>query len=137
NISKVLVAFIAFGLNSGAYVSEIIRSGLSAVDAGQLEAGRSLGFGYGKTMQYIIIPQALKNILPALGNEFIVLLKETSISGYIALTDLTRVGTIIQAETYDAFMPLLAVAAIYLVLVIIFSKLVSMLERRLAKSDRS
>lgn len=137
SLDATTVAIAAFGLNSGAYVAEIVRSGMSAIESGQLEAGRSLGLTYSRTMVYIIVPQALKNILPALGNEFIVLLKETSVVGYIALTDLTRAGYVVQSLTYDAFVPLIAVAAIYLVLVMIFSKLVSMLERRLARSDRS
>ena len=135
NINKVLVAVLAFGLNSGAYVAEIVRSGIMAVDEGQFEAGRSLGFTYAQTMRLIILPQAVKNILPALGNEFIVLLKETSICGYIALEDLTKGGDIIRGRTLDAFMPLIAVALIYLVLVIIFTKLVNCLERRLRNSD--
>ncbi len=135
NINKVFVAVLAFGLNSGAYVAEIVRSGIMAVDEGQFEAGRSLGFTYAQTMRIIILPQAIKNILPALGNEFIVLLKETSICGYIALEDLTKAGDIIRGRTYDAFMPLIAVALIYLVLVIIFTKLVNSLERRLRSSD--
>ena len=135
DISKVLVAIIAFGINSGAYVAEIFRSGIMAVDNGQFEAGRSLGFNYRQTMIYIIMPQAFKNVLPALGNEFIVLLKETSVAGYIALQDLTKGGDIIRSRTYDALMPLMAVAIIYLVMVMIFSKLVSMLERRLRNSD--
>lgn len=135
NISKVLVAVLAFGLNSGAYVAEIVRSGIMAVDEGQFEAGRSLGFNYSQTMRIIILPQAVKNILPALGNEFIVLLKETSISGFIALEDLTKGGDIIRSRTYDAFMPLIAVALIYLVLVMMFSRMVSWLERRLRNSD--
>ncbi|MGN0332829.1 MAG: amino acid ABC transporter permease [Lachnospiraceae bacterium] len=135
DISKVLVAVMAFGLNSGAYVAEIFRSGIMSIDNGQFEAGRSLGFNYAQTMRYIIMPQAFKNVLPALGNEFIVLLKETSVSGYIALQDLTKGGDIIRSRTYDAFMPLIAVALIYLVMVMIFSKLVNMLERRLRSSD--
>lgn len=135
DISKVAVSVMAFGLNSGAYVAEIFRSGIMSVDGGQFEAGRSLGFNYAQTMRYIIMPQALKNVLPALGNEFIVLLKETSVSGYIALQDLTKGGDIIRSRTYDAFMPLTAVAIIYLIMVIIFSKLVNMLERRLRSSD--
>ncbi len=135
NVSKVLVAILAFGMNSGAYVAEIFRSGIMSIDEGQFEAGRSLGFNYVQTMRYIILPQAFKNVLPALGNEFIVLLKETSVSGYIAMEDLTKGGDIIRSRTYDAFMPLIAVAIIYLVLVLIFSKLVSMLERRLRNSD--
>ena len=135
DISKVVVAIMAFGLNSGAYVAEIFRSGIMSVDNGQFEAGRSLGFNYVQTMIYIVMPQAFKNVLPALGNEFIVLLKETSVSGYIALQDLTKGGDIIRSRTYDAFMPLIAVALIYLVMVMIFTKLVNMLERRLRNSD--
>ena len=135
DISKVVVAVLAFGINSGAYVAEIFRSGIMSIDKGQFEAGRSLGFNYAQTMIYIIMPQAFKNVLPALGNEFIVLLKETSVSGYIALQDLTKGGDIIRSRTYNAFMPLLAVAVIYLVLVMIFTKLVNMLERRLRNSD--
>lgn len=135
DISKILVAIMAFGINSGAYVAEIFRSGIMSIDNGQFEAGRSLGFNYPQTMRYIIMPQAFKNVLPALGNEFIVLLKETSVSGYIALQDLTKGGDIIRSRTYDAFMPLLAVALIYLVMVMIFTRLVNVLERRLRSSD--
>ena len=135
DISKVMVAVMAFGINSGAYVAEIFRSGIMSIDNGQFEAGRSLGFNYRQTMFYIVMPQAFKNVLPALGNEFISLLKETSVSGYIALQDLTKGGDIIRSRTYDAFMPLVAVALIYLVMVLIFSKLVSLLERRLRNSD--
>ena len=135
DISKVIVAVMAFGLHSGAIVAEIFRSGIMSVDNGQFEAGRSLGFNYVQTMVYIVMPQAFKNVLPALGNEFIVLLKETSVSGYIALQDLTKGGDIIRSRTYDAFMPLIAVALIYLVMVMIFTKLVNMLERRLRNSD--
>ena len=124
-------AVIAFGINSGAYVAEIMRSGIMSVPEGQLEAGRSLGFTYLQTMRYIILPQAFKNVLPALGNEFIVLLKETSVSGYIALQDLTKGGDIILSRTYDAFFPLVAVAIIYLGMVMIFQHFVKKLERRL------
>lgn len=131
NINQVLVAILAFGINSGAYVAEIIRSGIMSIDPGQFEAGRSLGFNYIQTMRHVIMPQAVKNVLPALGNEFIVLLKETSVAGYIALQDLTKGGDIIRSQTYATFMPLLAVAAIYLVLVMIFSHFVQKLERRL------
>ena len=134
--SKITVAIIAFGINSGAYVAEIVRSGIMSIDKGQMEAGRSLGFGYAQTMWYIIIPQAFKNVLPALANEFIVLLKETSICGYIGLMDLTRGGDIIRSRTYEAFLPLFAVASIYLLLVMILTKLVSILERRLRTSER-
>ena len=136
NVSKVLVAVLAFGVNSGAYVAEICRAGIMSIDIGQMEAGRSIGFSYTQTMWYIILPQAFKNVLPALGNEFIVLLKETSISGYIALQDLTKGGDIIRSRTYDAFMPLIGVACVYLVLVLGFTKLVSLLERRLNQSER-
>lgn len=135
DISKTLVASVAFGLNSGAYVAEIFRSGIMSIDKGQTEAGRSLGLNYNTTMWLIVMPQAIKNILPALGNEFIVLLKETSISGYIAIADLTKGGDIIRSRTYDAFMPLIAVAIIYLVMVLGLEKLVANMERRLAKSD--
>ena len=134
--NKVLVAILAFGINSGAYVAEIIRSGIVSVDKGQFEAGRSLGFGYVRTMAFIIIPQAFKTVLPALANEFIVLIKETSVSGYIGLQELTKGGDIIRSRTYSAFMPLIAVAIIYLIIVMFFSKLVSMLERRLKNSER-
>ena len=112
DVSKIFCAVVAFSLNSGAYVAEIVRGGLNSVDKGQFEAGRSLGFGYIATMWYIILPQAFKNILPALGNEAIMLLKDTSISGYVAIQDLTKGGDIIRSRTYDAFMPLIAVALI-------------------------
>lgn len=135
DINKVVVAIMAFGLNSGAYVAEIFRSGIMSIDEGQFEAGRSLGFSYAQTMIYIIMPQAFKNVLPALGNEFIVLLKETSVSGYIALQDLTKGGDIIRSRTWSAMFPLVAVALIYLVMVMIFTKLVNILERRLRNSD--
>ena len=131
----VLIAMIAFGINSGAYVAEIIRGGIMSVDRGQMEAGRSLGFGYLQTMRHIIIPQALKNVLPALANEFIVLLKETSVAGYVAVKDLAKGGDIIQGVTYSPFLPLIAVALIYLILVVFFTWLVGKLERRLRASD--
>ena len=134
--SKVVVAILAFGINSGAYVAEIVRSGIMSIDAGQFEAGRSLGFSYAQTMIYIIMPQAFKNILPALANEFIVLLKETSVCGYIGLMDLTRAGDIIRSRTYEAFLPLVAVAIIYLVMVAGLSYLVGLWERRLRASER-
>ena len=134
--NKILVAVIAFGLNSAAYVAEIVRSGIMSVDAGQFEAGRSLGLSYSQTMLSIIMPQAFKNTLPALCNEFISLLKETSISGYIALVDLTKAGDIIRSNTYDAFMPLIAVALIYLVIVMILTAGVHVLERRLRSNER-
>ena len=135
-IDKRVVAILAFGINSGAYVAEIVRSGIMAIDIGQFEAGRSLGFGYPATMWHIILPQALKNVLPALGNEIIVLLKETSISGYIALTDLTHGGNVIRSQTYSAFMPLIAVAVIYLAIVSLLAAGVSKLERRLRTNER-
>ena len=122
DINKIIVAVMAFGINSGAYVAEIIRSGIMSIDDGQFEAGRSLGFNYTQTMIYIILPQALKNVLPALANEFIVLLKETSVSGYIAIQDLTKGGDIIRSQTYNALFPLLMVAAIYLIMVLFFEK---------------
>ena len=134
--NSTLVAIIAFGINSGAYVAEIVRSGIMSINEGQFEAGRSLGFDYKSTMIHIILPQAFKNILPALANEFIVLLKETSVAGYVTIRDLTMGGNIIRAATYSPFMPLIAVALIYLVLVIFFTKLGGILERRLRKSER-
>lgn len=134
--AKVMIAVLAFGFNSGAYVAEIFRSGIMSVDQGQTEAGRSLGFSYIKTMYYIVLPQAVKNVLPALANEFIVLLKETSVAGLIALQDLTKGGNIIRGITYSDFMPLIAVAVIYLIIVIILTKLVALLERRLRSSER-
>ena len=133
---KVIVAIIAFGMNSAAYVAEIVRSGIMSIDQGQFEAGRSLGLNYTQTMTKSILPPAVKNILPALGNEMIVLLKETSISGYIGLTDLTRGGDIIRSQTYSALFPLLAVAAIYLVIVCFLTYLVGRLERRLRNNER-
>ena len=134
-INKVVASVLAFGINSGAYVAEIFRSGIMSIDNGQFEAGRSLGFNYRQTMLYIIMPQAFKNALPALGNEFIVLLKETSVAGYIAVQDLTKGADIIRSRTFSAFMPLMAAAMIYLSLVTIFSYFVQRLERRLRNSD--
>lgn len=134
DVDKIVVAIIAFGINSGAYVAEIVRSGIMSIDKGQTEASRSLGLSFFQTMRYVIIPQAFKNVLPALANEFIVLLKETSVCGYIALQDLTKGGDIIRGRTYDAFMPLIMVAAIYLVMVCILTALVTRLERRLSNS---
>ena len=131
-----LVAILAFGINSGAYVAEIIRGGIMSIDAGQMEAGRSLGLNYVKTMRFIIVPQAIKNILPALGNEMITLLKDTSLVTVIGLKDMVKGALIIQGRTYQAFMPLVVVAIIYLVLVIILSKILSMFERRMRESDR-
>ena len=134
--SKIAVAVIAFGLNSAAYVAEIVRSGIMAVDEGQFEAGRSLGLNYGQTMRLIILPQAFKNVLPALANEFITLLKETSISGYIAIPDLTKGGDLIRSQTYDPFLPLFGVAIIYLVIVMILTAGVHKLEMRLRTNER-
>ena len=136
SINKIIVGGLAFGINSGAYVAEIVRSGIMSVDIGQFEAGRSLGLNYQQTMQSIILPQAIKNILPALLNEVISLLKETSISGYIGLMDLTKGGDIIRSNTYEAFLPLIAVAIIYLALVMLLSFLAGKLERRLRNNER-
>ena len=135
-VDKTLAAILAFGINSGAYQAEIFRSGINSIPKGQMEAGRSLGFGYAQTMISIIMPQAIKNVLPTLANEFIVLLKETSVAGYIALEDLTKAGDIIRSRTYTAMMPFLAVALIYLIMVMLFGYLVKLLERRLAISGR-
>lgn len=134
--NEVMVAVLAFGINSGAYVAEIIRGGIMAVDNGQFEAGRSLGFNYVQTMIYIIIPQVFKSVLPALLNEFIALLKETSVAGYVGIMDLTKAGDLIRGRTFSAFMPLIAVALIYLVIVLMLTGLVGRLERRLRKSER-
>ena len=131
----VLVATLAFGINSGAYVAEIFRSGIMAVDNGQFEAGRSLGLNYIQTMIYIVVPQMFKVVLPTLCNEFIVLLKETSVAGYVGVIDLTKAGNTIAGRTFSYFIPLISVAVIYLVVVIILTKLVGMLERRLRNSD--
>ena len=134
--NKLLAAVLAFGINSGAYQAEIFRAGIQSIPRGQFEAGRSLGFSYAQTMVTIIMPQALKNILPTLCNEFITLLKETSVAGYIALQDLTKGGDIIRSRTYSAFMPLIAVALIYLVMVLVLTNLIRRLERRLKRSER-
>lgn len=134
--NKMLCGIISFGINSGAYVAEIIRSGIMSVDVGQTEAGRSLGLNYVQTMFYIVMPQAFKNILPALANEFIVLLKETSIASYVGVVDLTGGANIIRGATFQNFWPLLAIAAVYLVMVVFFTWLVGKLERRLRNSER-
>ena len=134
--NPIMTAVLAFGLNSGAYVAEAIRAGIMSVEIGQFEAGRSLGFTYGQTMIHIILPQAVKNALPAMCNEFIALLKESSIVGYIGLIDLTKAGDIIRSNTYEAFMPLIAVALVYLVIVMFLTFLVGHLERRLKKDAR-
>ena len=131
----ILVASLSFGINSGAYVSEIVRGGILAVDKGQMEAGRSLGLSKAQTMRYIILPQAVKNIIPPLGNEFITLIKETAIVGYVSLTDLTRVANQIASRTYDAFMPLIGAAVIYFVIIKLLTILLGKLERRMRKSD--
>ncbi|MCI6552268.1 MAG: amino acid ABC transporter permease [Lachnospiraceae bacterium] len=131
----VAVAVLSFGINSGAYVAEIIRAGILAVDKGQMEAGRSLGLSNAQTMIYVIIPQAVKNVLPPMGNEFIVLLKETAIVGYVSLTDLTRAANQIASRTYEAFMPLIGAAVIYFIVIKILTILLGVLERRLRRSD--
>ena len=132
--SKILIAILAFGINSGAYQAEIIRAGIASIESGQMEAGRALGMGYWQTMLRIILPQAIRNVLPALGNEFIVLMKDTSIVGYIALIDLAKGGDIIRSQTYSVYLPYLSVAAIYLVLVMSFTGLLGKLERHLRKT---
>ena len=134
-IDKVPVAIMAFGINSGAYVAEIFRSGIMSIDPGQMEAGRSLGLNSAQTMRLIIIPQAFKNVLPALINEMIVLLKETAIIGYIGTIDITKAATLVQSRTYDALVPLLSAAIFYLILVMILTYFMGKLERRLRKSD--
>ena len=136
SINKIIVGGLAFGINSGAYVAEIVRSGIMSIDQGQTEAGRSLGLNFSQTMRLIIIPQAFKNVLPALVNEFIVLIKETSIIGYIGMMDLTKGAMLIQSRTYNAFWPLMAAAAIYLVIVGILTWGMNKLERRLRTSER-
>ena len=134
--NKVMVAALSFGINSGAYVAEIIRGGIMSIEQGQMEAGRSLGFGYVSTMRYIILPQAFKAVLPTLANEFIVLLKETAVAGYVGLTVITYAGNIIGGTSYDYLFPLLMSALIYLILVMFFTFLVGRLERRLRNSER-
>ena len=133
NINIVVVGIISFGLNSGAYVSQIIRSGLISIPKGQEEASTMLGFNYFQTMKYVIMPQALRNVLPALGNEFITLLKETSVAGYIGILELTKASDIVASSTYDYFFPLLIVAIIYLILTLGLTKLLNFFERRLSK----
>jgi polar amino acid transport system permease protein len=136
NTNELLVGAVCFGINSGAYVAEIIRAGIESIDRGQLEAGRSLGLNYLQTMKLIILPQAIRNILPALGNEFIVLIKETSVAGVIAVTDLTKAAQYVGSRTWDILPPLVIAAACYLVLVMGLTKLLSVFERGLAKGDR-
>ena len=132
----ILVASLSFGINSGAYVSEIVRGGILAVDKGQMEAGRSLGLSKAATMRYIILPQAIKNVIPPLGNEFITLIKETAIVGYVSLADLTRVANQVASRTYDAFMPLIGAAVVYFVIIKVLTILLGRLERRMRKSDK-
>lgn len=134
--NDVIVAIVAFGFNSAAYVAEIFRGGIMSVDNGQFEAGRSLGFGYVRTMIHIVIPQAVKTVLPTLLNEVIALLKETSVAGYVGIMDLTKAGDLIRGRTFEAFMPLIAVAIIYLLTVIILTAVFTAIERRLRKSER-
>ena len=131
----IMTAIIAFGINSGAYMAELIRSGINAVDKGQMEAARSLGMSKAQAMAKIIFPQAVKNILPAIGNECIALLKETSVAGYVTVVDLTRAANLIRTNTNDAVNPLILLALVYLVMVVIMTKLLALLERRLRKSD--
>ena len=133
---SIMVAIIAFGLNSGAYVAEIFRGGIMSIDNGQFEAGRSLGFNYLQTMIFIVLPQVFKNILPTLLNEFIALLKETSVAGYVGITDLTRGGYIVRGITFSAFMPLVGIALIYYIIVMFLTYMVGRVERRLRKSER-
>ena len=130
------VAIITFGINSGAYVAEVIRSGIMAIDQGQTEAGRSLGFSNVQTMWLIVLPQAFKNILPAIGNEMIALLKETSVAGYVAVIELTKAGNQIKNTTYDQINPILLVAIVYLIMVVGLTKLLSIFEKRLRKNER-
>ena len=136
NTSEIVVGAVCFGINSGAYVAEIIRAGIESIDRGQMEAGRSLGLNYIKTMVLIIMPQAVKNILPALGNEFIVLIKETSVASVIAVTDLTKAAQYVGSRTWDILPPLVIAAACYLVIVMGLTKLLAIFERRMARGDR-
>ena len=136
-VDKLIVAIVAFGLNSGAYVSEIMRSGIMAVDRGQLEAARSLGLSYARSMWEVVLPQAIKNILPTIGNEFIALIKETSVVSFIPVVDLTRAFQTIASSNYEYIVPYLVLALCYLVIVLLFSSLVKLLERRMRKSDRN
>ena len=134
--NEIFVGAICFGINSGAYVAEIIRAGIESIDRGQMEAGRSLGFNYIQTMRYIIMPQAFKNVLPALVNEMIVLIKETAIIGYIGEQDLTKAAMVIQSRTFEAFIPLITAAVIYLALVMLLTFFMNKLERRLRTNER-
>ena len=132
----ITVGIVTFGINSGAYMAELMRSGIGAVDAGQMEAGRSLGMSRIQTTVHVILPQAMKNILPAIGNEMIALLKETAVAGYVAVQDLTRAGNLIRNNTFDAFNPLMVVALTYLIIVVALTRLLAVLEKRLHKGDR-
>lgn len=132
----ITVGIVTFGINSGAYMAELMRSGIGAVDAGQMEAGRSLGLSRIQTTIHVILPQAMKNILPAIGNEMIALLKETAVAGYVAVQDLTRAGNLIRNNTFDAFNPLMVVALTYLIIVVALTRLLAVLEKRLHKGDR-
>ena len=132
----ITVGIVTFGINSGAYMAELMRSGIGAVDAGQMEAGRSLGMSRLQTTVHVILPQAMKNILPAIGNEMIALLKETAVAGYVAVQDLTRAGNLIRNNTFDAFNPLMVVALTYLAIVVALTRLLTVLEKRLHKGDR-
>ena len=132
----ITVGIVTFGINSGAYMAELMRSGIGAVDAGQMEAGRSLGLSRVQTTIHVILPQAMKNILPAIGNEMIALLKETAVAGYVAVQDLTRAGNLIRNNTFDAFNPLMVVALTYLIIVVALTRLLAVLEKRLHKGDR-
>ncbi len=133
DINLIFVASLAFGINSGAYVSEIIRAGIESIDKGQMEAGRSLGLSYFQTLKLIIMPQAIKNILPAIGNEFITLIKETSVAGYIGVRDLTKASDIIASRTYNYFFPLIIAAIIYLIIILVLTKILNIFERRLKR----
>ena len=132
----ITVGIVTFGINSGAYMAELMRSGIGAVDAGQMEAGRSLGMSRLQTTVHVILPQAMKNILPAIGNEMIALLKETAVAGYVAVQDLTRAGNLIRNNTFDAFNPLMVVALTYLAIVVALTRLLAVLEKRLHEGDR-
>lgn len=136
DMNPVIIGCLAFGINSGAYVAEIVRSGIMAIDQGQTEAGRSLGLNFAQTMRLIIMPQAFRNVLPALVNEFISLIKETSVVGYIGMMDLTKGAMLIQSRTYNPFWPLMAAAAIYLLLVMALTYGMNKLERRLRNGER-
>lgn len=134
DINLIMVASLAFGINSGAYVSEIIRAGIESIDKGQMEAGRSLGLNYFQTLKLVILPQAIKNILPAIGNEFVTLIKETSVAGYIGIRDLIKASDIIASRTYDYFFPLIIAAIIYLSITLLLTKILNISERRLKKN---